>query len=296
MKFFSVSLTGPVALTILLSASMAQSAEPLNAPLIEGMGVTVTGRDIQGEASRLPPPGRKELVSRPESVSQLTSNLYVRRALAAEAIAAGIEKDPNIQALLAIARDRVLSDARLSVIDKANMPNDAAASQFAKEAYQADPKRFSAPEEVRVRQILIKGSSADARVKAEKLLAEIQGGADFETVAKKNSDDPVTADRGGDVGYFGKDQMVKSFEDAAFELKKSGDVSPVIESQFGFHIIKLVDRRAPGIRPFSEVEASLKDEAVNKTVSAARQAEVSRILEKAKFDKTAIEAFVKAER
>ena len=106
----------------------------------------------------------------------------------------------------------------------------------------------------------------------------------------------MTADRGGDVGYFGKDQMVKSFEDAAFELKKSGDVSPVIESQFGFHIIKLVDRGAPGIRPFSEVEASLKDEAVNKTVSAARQAEVSRILEKAKFDKTPIEAFVKAER
>lgn len=287
-----------LALSMLLGAALAaQAADPAkDATLVEGMGVSVTGGDLRGDASRLPPQPRKEMLGRPESAGQLAQNIYVRRALAAEAIAAGLDKDPNVQAQLRIARDRVLSDLRLAAIDRANMPNDEAAAKYAKEAYQADPKRFQAPEELRVRHILIKGNSAEARAKAEKILAELKGGADFETLARKSSEDTVSASNGGDLGYFGRDRMVKSFEDAAFALKQPGETSPLVESQFGFHIIQLVDRRSPGVRPFGEVETGLKEEAIGKTVSEARQLEVARLLKDAKFDKDAIEAFAASER
>ena len=95
--------------------------------------------------------------------------------------------------------------------------------------------------EIRASHILIK-KGPNAQKTAEDLLAQLKKGADFAALAKAKSDDPGTAQRGGDLGYFASGQMVPEFEKAAFKLKV-GELSQVVETSFGYHIIKLTDSR-----------------------------------------------------
>jgi peptidyl-prolyl cis-trans isomerase C len=116
--------------------------------------------------------------------------------------------------------------------------------------YLANKQQFSEPETIRARHILIKvepGSSDEARESALELLKgikqELDAGAEFESLAKAESQGPSAAN-GGDLGYFGRGQMVAPFENAAFELAP-GEVSGIVETRFGFHLIQLVDRKSP---------------------------------------------------
>ena len=135
-------------------------------------------------------------------------------------------------------------------------------------SYQENLPRFSTPEERRASHILVKtdaGASADqkkaARTKAEGLLAQIkQNPAVFAELARKNSDDPGSAVNGGDLEFFGRGAMVKAFDEAAFKLKK-GEVSGLVETEYGFHIIQLTDVRGGEAQPFEAVRAQIEDEA-----------------------------------
>ena len=135
-------------------------------------------------------------------------------------------------------------------------------------SYKENLARFMAPEERRASHILIKAeksASADekkaARAKADQLLAQLQKNpAQFAELAKKNSDDPGSATNGGDLDFFGRGAMVKPFEDAAFALKP-GQISGVVESDFGFHIIQLTAARGGEAQPFEAVRAQLEDDA-----------------------------------
>jgi hypothetical protein len=95
------------------------------------------------------------------------------------------------------------------------------------------------------------------KAKAEEVLAKLRAGGDFAALAKENSADPSNKDKGGDLGWFGRGMMVKPFEDAAFALKP-GELSGIVETQFGYHIIKLEDRRmqdSPNGQPVEQVHA-----------------------------------------
>lgn len=135
-------------------------------------------------------------------------------------------------------------------------------------AYQENIARFSTPEERRASHILIKAEAsapADqkkaARAKAEGLLAQLkQNPSQFAELARKNSDDPGSAANGGDLDFFGHGAMVKPFDDAAFKLKK-GELSGVVETEYGFHIILLTDTRGGQAQPFEAVRAQLEDDA-----------------------------------
>jgi peptidyl-prolyl cis-trans isomerase C len=106
--------------------------------------------------------------------------------------------------------------------------------------------------EVRARHILV---PTEAEAKA--VLAEIKKGTDFAELAKQKSKDPGAAAEGGDLGYFGKDQMVPEFAEAAFKLNK-GDVSEPVKTQFGWHIIKVEDKRNKPIPPFENVKDQIE--------------------------------------
>jgi peptidyl-prolyl cis-trans isomerase D len=131
--------------------------------------------------------------------------------------------------------------------------------------YDQNAARLSGTEERRASHILIasppSAPAADrqkARAKAEELLALVKKSPDsFADVARKNSQDPGSAPNGGDLDFFARKAMVKPFEDAAFSMKK-GDISDVIESEFGYHIIKLTDIKAPKQRSFEEMKAELE--------------------------------------
>ncbi|OWQ91961.1 peptidylprolyl isomerase [Roseateles aquatilis] len=131
--------------------------------------------------------------------------------------------------------------------------------------YKENSARFTLAEERRASHILVKAgadmSAADkakAKAKAEQLLADARKNpAGFADLARKNSDDPGSAERGGDLDYFGKGAMVKPFEDAVYALKK-GEISNVVQSDFGYHIIMLTDVRGGELRPFDSVKAEIE--------------------------------------
>lgn len=141
--------------------------------------------------------------------------------------------------------------------------------------YEQNAQRLSGAEERRASHILIASPKtapaadrAKAKAKAQELLAIVKKAPDtFAEVARKNSQDPGSAPNGGDLDFFARGAMVKPFEDVAFSMKK-GDISDVVESDYGYHIIKLTDIKAPKQRSFEEMrpelEADLKKQEAQK--------------------------------
>ncbi len=136
-----------------------------------------------------------------------------------------------------------------------------------KSYYEQNKERFGTKEERRASHILISapadasaGDRAKAKAKAEQLLAELQKApATFGDVARKNSQDTGSAEKGGDLDFVTRGSMVKPFEDAMFALKK-GELSPVVETEFGYHIIRLDDVKAGAVPPFEQVRGALENE------------------------------------
>lgn len=122
--------------------------------------------------------------------------------------------------------------------------------------YQEHLDKYSTKEQRKVRHILIK----DDQAKADEILAKLKAGEDFATVAQENSEDVGSAKQGGDLGWIEKGVMDPAFEDAAFALAAKGDISEVVKSDFGYHIIQLEDENAPEAKPYSEVVADIKAE------------------------------------
>jgi peptidyl-prolyl cis-trans isomerase D len=134
--------------------------------------------------------------------------------------------------------------------------------------YQENTARFGTKEERRASHILITApasmSAADrekAKAKAEQLLAEVKKAPNtFADVARKNSQDPGSAEKGGDLDFVTRGAMVKPFEDAMFSLKK-GEISGIVETEFGYHIIHLTDIKPAVVPPFEQVRATIENEA-----------------------------------
>lgn len=262
--------------------------------LIQGPKVAIDTLDIQADSLRMPAEMRDTVLARAQTVTQIASNLYARRVMASRAETEGVEKDPEVAAALKIARDKVLSDAYIAKIDKQSTPTDAAAEGFARDIYKAKPERFKAPEQVRVRHILVEGSDANSRAQIEKIMQELKSGADFAKLAQERSADKGSAAKGGDLGAFERGRMAPQFDEAAFALTKPGQLSDVVETQFGFHILKLEERIPARTRSFSEVREELMNEVRNNIRQEARVAEAQRMQQEAKIDASAIASYAQS--
>lgn len=135
-----------------------------------------------------------------------------------------------------------------------------------RERYEAQKINYTTPEQRKASHILVKVPSnstdeaiAKAKQKAEALLVRIRKGEDFASLAKTESDDPGSALQGGDLGFFGKGVMDPAFEEAAFALEK-GEVSELVRSSFGFHIIKVEEISGGTVKPFDEVKSGIMEE------------------------------------
>jgi len=289
-----MALALPLALA--LSSAMAQTAPAASSPVILARGpasVTISSTDLLSELQRAPEAERKAVLSKPDVVQQIASNLLVRRVLAAEADRDGLSQDPLVAATLAVAHDRVLSDARLARLDAQNTPSEAALDAYARNLYQANASKFEKPAQTRARHILLANNGPESLKKAQELLAQLRAGTSFEELAKANSIDPGSAARGGDLGFFGAGQMVRPFEDAVNALAKPGDLSEPVESQFGYHIIRLEERRAKGPQPYEEVRSQLLAEARTAILNESRVQKVQSMSKDFVFEKEAIEGLSK---
>jgi peptidyl-prolyl cis-trans isomerase C len=157
----------------------------------------------------------------------------------------GVQDRPDVKQRIAFDRNRLLMEALMKDAGKAAI-NDAELHKV----YDQAVKQMQPEEEVRARHILV-GSEAEAK----QIVAALKGGADFATLAKEKSKDPGAAE-GGDLGYFTKDQMVPEFADAAFKLDK-GQISAPVKTQFGWHIIKVEDKRTRPTPTFDQVKGQL---------------------------------------
>ncbi len=150
-------------------------------------------------------------------------------------------------------------------LNQTDVPGGAPAvtNQQIEQYYQGHQKDYQVPEEVKVRHILIKvpagadaKTDAAAKQKAEDLLKQIKGGADFAALAKANSDDPGSKEQGGELGMIQRGVTVPAFEKAAFALPV-GKVSDVIKTQFGYHILEVEEKQTAHLKPLEEVKAQI---------------------------------------
>lgn len=155
------------------------------------------------------------------------------------------------------------------VEDKVTVTDDEAIAY-----YDNNTVQFKQPEQVKASHIIVtleegagEEEKAEARAKIEDILSRLEGGKDFAELAEEVSEGP-SASRGGDLGYFGRGQMVKSFEDAAFALE-SGELSGIVETQFGYHIIKVTDRKESSTIGYEEVKNQIKDFLIQQKQSEA---------------------------
>ena len=276
-------------LGVLLAPALAQAG---GASLIQGGGTSISAEDTAAEMVQVPQNVREKLLAEPEQLRQLVEALFLRRALAFQAQRDGVAQNPAVQREIAVMQERILAEAQLEHVENASLPSAELIDKQIRTIYKAEPERFTTPAETHARHILIAGQDDAARAKAEKLLAELRAGADFATLAREHSADPGSAAKGGDLGFFPKGKMVPAFEQAAFALKKPGDLSPVVPTQFGFHIIRLEGRKPATVKPFDEVKDQLRAETIAKLKNDARKKEVERVRALGQGDAAALEAFI----
>ena len=199
-------------------------------------------------------------------ISYLTDIMLVAKA--AEAKKVTETKDFNTR--LAFIRNKLLMESILQTEGKG-----AVTEQAMRKVYDDAVKQMSGDEEVRARHILV-----PTEAEAKGILTDLKKGGNFETIAKEKSKDPGAAAQGGDLGYFTKDQMVPEFAEVAFKLQK-GALSDPVKTQFGWHIIKVEDKRSKSPPPFEQV----KDQVETFVMRKAQAEYVGKLREAAKVER-----------
>jgi peptidyl-prolyl cis-trans isomerase D len=154
----------------------------------------------------------------------------------------------------------------LLVVDEARVSQKTVAPDAElRRAYEAAKDQYRTPERVEVRHILLKTTEKSSEeipkieARARELLKQIKSGSDFAEVARKNSEDPGSAEKGGDLGWVARGQTVAAFESSAFSLKP-GQLSDVIKTEYGFHILQVMKKEEARLKPFEEVRQQLEQE------------------------------------
>jgi peptidyl-prolyl cis-trans isomerase C len=230
-----------MALTLMTAQPLRADDNPVlakvNGSEIRQSDVSAAEKDIGPSLAQLDP------ASRQSSIVQLLIDLKI---VAKAAEDKKIADTPDFKQKLAFTRSRLLMDTLLDQEGKAAV-TDAAL----KKVYDDAAKQISGEQEVHARHILV-----ETEDQAKEIIAKLKKGADFAELAKKESKDPGASD-GGDLGFFTKDQMVPEFSAAAFALEP-GKISEPVKSQFGWHVIKVEEKRARKAPPFDQVKPQLE--------------------------------------
>ena len=272
----------PLGLVLLLAAApaLAQApAPPLAAPSAPAPSedanpvlARVNGQEIRLDeviataAEAMPaelrsvPPALLRSMLPPQVFEQLLDRAITDRAMLAAARAAGLDQDPEIRRRVRLAEENEMRDVLLRREVLPRVTDEALRAR-----YERDAAGRTAEEEVRARHILVP-NEADARA----ILTEIQRGGNFEEVARRRSTDPA-ARNGGDLGFFRRGDMVPEFANAAFALRP-GQVAPApVRTQFGWHVIKVEERRSSTGPSFEDSRDTLRQAMIEEEVQAAVQ-------------------------
>jgi peptidyl-prolyl cis-trans isomerase C len=245
-RLFETSWLGAAALAILLIAPLAARAQDSDPVVARANGIdirqsdlTMAEEDIGGAMPQMAPDQKREYL-----ITYLADVIILAQAADQRQLA----NRNDVKHKIEFERQKALMEALLQDAGKASQTDDAMHKVY-DEAIKQTP---SNEEEVHARHILVATEG-----EAKDIVAQLKNGADFATLAKEKSKDPGAAD-GGDLGYFTKEQMVPEFAEAAFKLQK-GQISDPVKTQFGWHIIKIEDRRIRPTPTYDEVKGQLQN-------------------------------------
>ncbi|GFO67720.1 peptidylprolyl isomerase [Geomonas limicola] len=229
------------------ATSEAKKEDKSGVVLAEVNGTPITDKEFYKEQENLPP-YLKPMTETPDGRKEMLDTMVVRELIMQEAQKEGLDKSPEVAAKLEDLKKRVIVEAFLKkkVEDSANIP-DSELKAF----YDKNLDKFKTGEQIHASHILVK-----TEAEAKDIEKQLKAGGNFEELAKKHSIDGAAA-KGGDLGWFGKGSMLPDFEKAAFSLKE-GTTSGIVQTKFGYHIIKVTGKRPAGTRTFDEVKDQLK--------------------------------------
>jgi peptidyl-prolyl cis-trans isomerase C len=250
MKFGLASTAVAGCLAVALLAGLPVRAQDGNPVLAKVNGAEIRASDVALAEEELGPSlAQMDPATKKENV---LSFLIDMKIVSKEAEDKKIADRDDFKTRLAFARNRLLMDNLLAVEGKA-----ATTDENMKKVYEDAAKQISGEQEVHARHILV-----ETEDQAKKIEADLKKGADFAEIAKKESKDPGAAD-GGDLGFFTKDQMVPEFSAVAFALEP-GKISDPVKTQFGWHIIKVEEKRTRKAPDFEQVKPQIETYVVRK--------------------------------
>ncbi|AUN95748.1 peptidylprolyl isomerase [Pseudazoarcus pumilus] len=227
--------------------------------------VEITALDVEADLQRFGPKQRELAAGDDMTVRRIAGSLLYWRVLAKEAEESGLlEKDPVAAARLRHASERALGELYMLSEDNRTYPTDRVEA-LARADYVANQEKFREKAKFEASHILLRADSAETPEAAaaelesrkNKVLSELAAGRPFEEVAKEYSEDPGSAAAGGSLGEFETGSMVREFDKALSELGKPGDLSPFVESRFGWHLIRLDGMTPARVPPFEELRDQL---------------------------------------
>jgi peptidyl-prolyl cis-trans isomerase C len=261
----SAAVTGCLAVVLLASGPLrAEDANPVlakvNGAEIRQSDVALAEEELGPSLAQMDPATKKDNV-----LSFLIDMKIVSKAAEDKKV----ENSEEFKKRLAFTRNRLLMDSLLATEGKAATTDEAM-----KKVYEDASKQISGEQEVHARHILV-----ETEDEAKAIEEELKKGADFAELAKKKSKDPGASD-GGDLGFFTKDQMVPEFSNVAFTLEP-GKISDPVKSQFGWHIIKVEEKRNRKAPDFAQVKSQIETYVTRK----AQADYVARLRETAKVER-----------
>ncbi|SHK52262.1 peptidylprolyl isomerase [Paramaledivibacter caminithermalis] len=210
-------------------------------------GKAITEMDVNALLQNLIAQGNMNF-NNEQGKKQLLDELINQELFYNEALDNNYDKEEEFLKELEINKVNILKNYALrKLLNSVNVTEDEVVNY-----YNNNKESFKTPESVKASHILVKTEE-----EANKILDEIEKGLDFEEAAKKYSTCP-SKERGGDLGFFTKGKMVPEFENAAFSMEKGG-ISKPVKTQFGYHIVKLVDKKEPVINSFEQVKDQIRN-------------------------------------
>ena len=255
-------------LTGLIAAAPIHAQEQ-KIKVAEVNGEAIFLEEVMKIAEQLPADIRQQPL--PNYFDRIVDDVIDSRLAAAAGNDAGLTNNPEVLAQMSIAAQRVLAEAYITTELR-----KVVTEEEVQKAYQLFISDESAREEIKARHILV---ASEAEAKA--IIAELNSGADFVSLAKEKSTGP-SGPNGGDLGYFARGAMVPSFENAAFALSVGSYSSEPVQTQFGWHIIKLEDKKTAEAPPIEtlrgQLQANLANQALSRIIETLRApASISRL-------------------
>jgi len=246
-----VGIAGMTGLLLTAFLSAAPAAEDVDPVVARVDGMEIHRSDVEESRHRLPQ--RFQAVPLESVYGFLVNSLIDSKLVVAEARKIKLQESAEVKKAMARIEEQVLERAFLGAYIEQRITDEQLQA-----AYQAQIKGMAGEEEIHAAHILL-----ETEAQARQVITELKGGADFAELAKSRSKGP-SGPNGGDLGFFGKKQMVEAFSTAAFALKKGAYTTEPVQTQFGWHVIKLIDRRKAKAPSFKESEPKLRQEVSGK--------------------------------